>query len=208
MQAFTTSENASKGQQKCDAKEVTWAERWWGSSSMIRSFDFHYMWDLGCHFEGGCFFLGCKTGKKWVQNACEANLTVKTQCFCGSVRDGELCQIDSHRAWMDGWIFCVCNMFAFPLLLLTGDRGGSDDYYCIPGSLLAQRFGTSPPQDFPPLYFAAPTWECAYPGYTYQQDQHTIPGKTSRKEVQVLSMDVGSIVKWEVSYITVGYLFN
>lgn len=146
------------------------------------------------------FSWGCKTGKKWVQNACEANLTVKTQCFCGSVRDGELCQIDSHRAWMDGWIFCVCNMFAFPLLLLTGDRGGSDDYYCIPGSLLAQRFGTSPPQDFPPLYFAAPTWECAYPGYTYQQDQHTIPGKTSRKEVQVLSMDVGSIVKWEVSY--------
>lgn len=54
------------------------------------------------------FSWGCKTGKKWVQNACEANLTVKTQCFCGSVRDGELCQIDSHRAWMDGWMDILC----------------------------------------------------------------------------------------------------
>lgn len=108
---------------------------------------------------------------------------------------------------MDGWIFCVCSMFVFAvfaLLLLTGDCGGSDDYDCIPGSLLAQRFRASPPQDFPPLYLAAPTWECSYPGYTYQQNQHTIPGKTSRKEVQELSMDVGSMFKWEISYITVG----
>lgn len=61
---------------------------------------------------------------------------------------------------MDGWIFCVCSMFVFAvfaLLLLTGDCGGSDDYDCIPGSLLAQRFRASPPQDFPPLYLAAPT---------------------------------------------------
>lgn len=108
---------------------------------------------------------------------------------------------------MDGWIFCVCSIFVFTvftLLLLTGDCGGSDDYDCIPGSLLAQCFGASPPQDFPPLYFAASTWKCSYPGYTYQQNQHTIPGKTSRKEVEVLSMDVDSKLSGRLHIIQFG----
>lgn len=112
----------------------------------------------------------------------------------------------------DGWVDILCVQYVcnavFALLLLTGDCGGSDDYDCIPGSLLAQRFRASSPQDFPPLYFASPTRECSYPGYTYQQNQHTIPGKTSRKKVQELIVDVGSLFKWEISYITVGYLFS
>lgn len=156
----------------------------------------------GVSLREDAFSWGCKTGRKCVQNACEANLRVKTQCFCGRVLDAR------YTAAKDGWIFYVCSVFVFAvftLLLLTGDCGGSDDYDCIPGSLLAQRFRASPPQDLPPLYFAAPTRECSYPGYTYQQNQHTIPGKTSRKEVQVFSMDVGSMFKWEISYITVGY---
>lgn len=43
------------------------------------------------------------------------------------------------------------------LYLLLGDCGRSDDYHCVLGSLFAQCFRASPPQDFPPLYFAAPT---------------------------------------------------
>lgn len=83
---------------------------------------------------------------------------MKAQCFCDGVMRESFARytIAAH----DGWIFCVCSIFVFTvftLLLLTGDCGGSDDYDCIPGSLLAQCFGASPPQDFPPLYFAAST---------------------------------------------------
>lgn len=52
----------------------------------------------------------CQTGKKCVQNACEANSRVKTRWFCGSVTDGELCWIHSHRGWMGGCFVCAVRL--------------------------------------------------------------------------------------------------
>lgn len=58
------------------------------------------------------FSWGCKTGRKCVQNACEANSRVKTHFFCGRVMDAR------YPVAEDGWVdilgvqyVCVCSIY-------------------------------------------------------------------------------------------------
>lgn len=63
----------------------------------------------GVSLREDAFSWGCKTGRKCVQNACEANLRVETQCFCGRVMDGELCWIYCCRGCIGEYFVCaVC----------------------------------------------------------------------------------------------------